>query len=272
MSNKSAIALLAAALGAVLWAILRETSWAITIDAAIERLAHSWGWERPAMIATASLYVLAGSIVGLAAWIGFGLGVRERNRKSPLEILYDPNNPKHVETRIASNDGVSRTYYHIEIFNRTTDRTVSHLVVTWDRNQLTQYIDGQLHRRHETPIHTSQGIHPQEKQKIYLLGVEDAILSVQNPDVILECTSYFTIRAKGNDAAEITAEFDYSPLRLPKILKVRYSSARTMASHSMAASAARKNVAAKVPQLSLLAIRASVSLKPCFSSRTASSR
>lgn len=224
MSNKPVIALLAALLAAALWVVLKETALAIAVEVAIENFAHSIGMSRPQMITAATPYVLALGAASAVAWVSYSLGVRDRTRKSPLEIVYHPGNPRTVETRHTWPG--TETRYYVGVLNRTTDKTVHDLEVTWDPTSFTRYIDDAVRRRDAGEdrhiLHRSASIDPQETQFAYLVGLDDRVLSFADySDDIFKHASHFTVRARGKDAKEATAEFEYSPFRFPKILRVR---------------------------------------------------
>lgn len=156
-------------------------------------------------------------------WIVYGLGVRERGKKSPLEIRYSPENPRCVETKILLHGSASR--YYIGIFNQTVDRTVHDVEVTWDPTAFTRYINGAVRERYfgedRNTLHRAASIDPQETQYSYLFGWDDKVLTVSDSLDILNRVNTFTIRARGKDATEVTAEFQYNPFKFPKLIRLR---------------------------------------------------
>ena len=216
MRRKSVLGILAFILSFLFIEFLRETYWAIAVDAFFERLAASVGIEKPALVAAAFQYLVWFSAAFIVVWIAYAIGQRDRTTKSPLEIQYRPNDPRHVEATGGLCGGASR--YYVEILNRATDRTIHDLEVTWDRTPFTGFIDSQTR---QTVLCQSEKLDPRESQRVYLFGVDDSILTTPDPIDVLRHASHFIVRARGRDAAEVTAEFEYSPLRFPKLLRVR---------------------------------------------------
>jgi hypothetical protein len=78
MANKSALALLYAALGVVIYVFLRETSWSVIVDFTMDQLAVFFAVERAKMIANAAPYVITVLLAGFLLAIAYQLGSHER--------------------------------------------------------------------------------------------------------------------------------------------------------------------------------------------------
>jgi hypothetical protein len=216
MRHKSVLGILAVVLGFLFFEFFRETYWAIAVDAFFEHMATSAGIEKPALIAAAFQYLLWFTAAFIVIWIAYAIGQQDRAIKSPLEIQYRPNDPRHVEATGGLYGGASR--YYVEILNRATDRTIHDLEVVWDRTPFTVFIDSQTR---QPVLCQSERLDPRESRLVYLFGFDDSILTTPDPVDVLRHASHFIVRARGRGAAEVTAEFEYSPLRFPKLLKVR---------------------------------------------------
>jgi hypothetical protein len=226
VSNKSTLAILGFALAALLGTILKEMYWALAFETLVERAAHALNMPRADLIAAASPYVLACAVVAVVFMVAYRVGVRDRKAKSPLSILYDERDPRHAETRRGwyETSPSSDTRYYIDILNRTTDRTISNVRVTWDTTPFTRFIDSQVRMRvsfeRRNLLDEIPSLHPQSRHRTYLFGFDDAVLSVPKHDDVLGHASHFTVRAAGDDAKEQVAVFEYSPLRFPKLRRV----------------------------------------------------
>jgi hypothetical protein len=211
---KTTIALLGALAIIVLGTYFQEIFHTILVEKILDSIARNiFDTERSKMLSYLDPYIVPFCIVSIVALAAFSFGRLERSQTSPLQISYNPNDPRHVERM---RDGDSTRYY-LEIFNRSYDRSVADLTVVWDKTPLTSYIDIAIDRY---ALLSDTSIAPRERRRIYLLGVEDAILSVSVADSVLHQSSHFVVRARGKDAAEITATFEFSPLRFPKLLQV----------------------------------------------------
>jgi hypothetical protein len=217
MSNKSTLAVCIAALAAIFFAFLKETYLTVLVDFTFDYTASFFGVERARMIAASAPFVIsamAGSVVVSVAYL---LGVRDRNAKSPLEITFDPKNPEHVRTRqgwYPETSPSSSSQYYIEVRNRTRDRTVYNVEVEWDEVPFTTFIDAELRR---DVLIKPFDLDPQERMYVHLFGVDDKICDAPNSTDLLKHASHFIARARGRDAAEITAKFEYNPFRFPKL-------------------------------------------------------
>jgi hypothetical protein len=219
VSGKSIIAVLAIFLAGLLWVMLKETAVAIAVEVAIESFAERIGVSRPQMIAAASPFVFAVLAASAVAWISYGVGVRDRKNKSPLEIVYNINNPRNIETRTQLYG--SETRYHVGVRNKATDRTVHDLEITWDPTPFTKYIDGAVRPRDHGEDRAA-ALDPRETQYAYLVGLDDKPMLFADYSMdIFKHPSFFTVRARSKDAGEVTAEFEYNPFQFPRIFRIR---------------------------------------------------
>ena len=219
MSRKSIFAIVGLVLGTVLLQLLKETYLAVAVEAATERAAQSLHIPKPEMMAGAAPYTAALLVIAVAFSIAYRIGERDRKSRPSLEILYELDNPKHVETKDGFyKESPSSTRYYVEIFNRTWDKTIADVEITWDQTPFTEFIDTEIRRSSlQNPI----SIHPQEKLRVYLFGIDDVIQAAPTDSDVVGHASTFIVRARGKDAPEITAEFEYSPLKFPKLTRLR---------------------------------------------------
>jgi len=143
----------------------------------------------------------------------FNLGRIERSQTSPLQITYNPDDPQHIERMPETNS----TRYHVEIFNKSYDRSIYDLTVVWDKTPFTYFVDTNVGRK---LLLRDSWIAPRERRRIYLFGLDDSRILVPERKDVLGHASHFVVRARGKDTAEVTETFEYSPLRYPKLLKI----------------------------------------------------
>jgi hypothetical protein len=222
------ILILLAVLGSALHSVLSESYWQALLDSIFDRVfayLEPYGITRSPVNEAISAYIVPVSIAAISLYAAYRIGVADRSKKSPLEFVYRSNDPRYVETRPGlSPDSPSNSRYYIDVFNRTTDRTVRDVKVTWDETPFTTLLDDEVRRgadyERRNLLHEASSLHPQEGQLFYLFGLDDRIVDSPDRDDVLGHASCFTVRASGTDAAEITAVFEYSPLRFPKLLRV----------------------------------------------------
>jgi hypothetical protein len=157
-------------------------------------------------------------IVGFGMSIAYTVGAKTRAQRSPLELRYDRSNPQHVETipkLYESSVGSSR--YYVEIYNQSSDRTISDVEVDWDQTPFTSFIDQECRRK---GLLDPTSIHPKQAVRIFLFGLSDKILETPNDSDVLGHSSFFTVRAHGKDAAEITMKCEFTPNTFPKLSRL----------------------------------------------------
>jgi hypothetical protein len=217
MFSRSTIVVLGTVLGTLVWVFLRDSALALAIESAMEAVARNFGISKPEMITAASPFVFALLAGWAVAWSAYGIGLRDRIQKSPLVIEYRWNDPRHVEPVPSVTGGVGTTRYYVEVFNRSTSKTVQDVVVDWDQTPFTRFIDQEVRR---DGLDSFAALHPLERRRVYLFGITDQITTVQNWKDVLGHTSFFTVRARGKDAPEVFQQFEYSPVHFPKVLRV----------------------------------------------------
>jgi hypothetical protein len=199
-----------------LWHFLEVTSVTITADTGIENFAERLDISNPKIISWLFPYIAILGTVGLIC-MGYWVRAVYRKRRSPLQIVFVADNARYVQTK-GGHQGTAFSRYYVDVFNRTNDRPVYDIKVTWNRTRLTSYVDREIGR---VALHNSPKLDPQEHQLVYLFGIVDKTLHEPNSWDVLERTSKFVVRARGRNAAEVIAEFEYSPLRMPKIRRIR---------------------------------------------------
>lgn len=76
-----------AILAAVLFAVLRETYWALMVETLIDQIAHGLGLERPKLMAVLAPLLLAGSISALLVYGAYRIGRSVESREHQAEKL-----------------------------------------------------------------------------------------------------------------------------------------------------------------------------------------
>src|SRR5262249_33938902 len=145
-------------------------------------------------------------IGGGIAWLGFLHAwpvLRDRLRRGPLAIDYRPELHASVRRR-------NMRDYHIELRNRTIDRTVDDVIVTWDETPFTRFIDERLAREWLLP---PTSIAPSASVRIFLFSAEDDLQIAENKNAVLGRPSTFIVRASGKGMDELAARFKYEPGR-----------------------------------------------------------
>jgi hypothetical protein len=131
-------------------------------------------------------------------------------RPSPLDIIYEPQKHACVRQRNLRD-------YHIEVRNRTTDRTIAGVIVTWDETPFTRFIDRKLSRDwllSPTSIEASSAI------SVFLFSLEDDVQIEENKNDVLDRVCVITVRAIGNGTHEAVARFKYEPGKTPKLKRL----------------------------------------------------
>ena len=135
-------------------------------------------------------------------------------RPSPLDIIYEPQRHACVRRQNLRD-------YHIEVRNRTTDRTIAGVIVTWDETPFTRFIDRKLSRDwllSPTSIEASSAV------SVLLFSLEDDIQTKGNRNDVLGRKCVITVRANGNGTHEAAARFRYDPGKTPKLKRLWLSS------------------------------------------------
>src|SRR5262249_21929791 len=141
----------------------------------------------------ASQISLLGPVILIAGgifWIVFPHvwpALRRGLRPGALAIVYEPQ--VHTSTR----RGNMRDY-HVEVRNRTTDRTIADVIVTWDETPFTRFMD-KKHSRDCLLSPTS--IAPSSSVSVFLFSVEDDLQTARNKKDVLGLASTFTVQATG---------------------------------------------------------------------------
>jgi hypothetical protein len=131
-------------------------------------------------------------------------------RPSTLDIIYEPQKHACVRQR-------NRRDYHIEVRNRTTDRTIAGVIVTWDETPFTRFIDRKLSRDwllSPTSIEASSAI------SVFLFSLEDDIQIKETKNDVLGRVCVITVRAIGNGTHETVARFKYEPGKTLKLKRL----------------------------------------------------
>ena len=107
--------------------------------------------------------------------------------------------------------------YYIEVRNRSTDRTISSVIVTWDETVFTRAIDNKLSRE---CLLSLTSIEPSSSVSVFLFSLKDDIRTEGNKNNELGRESTFTIRVSGNGTNESTARLRYEPDKIPKLRRL----------------------------------------------------
>ena len=177
------------------------------VDEIVDQRLQAWLAAQVGQIGPWAL--IGGGIV----WLGFSYAwpaLRRGLRPTPLAIIYQPQ----VHTSVRRRDTRD---YNIELRNRTTDRTIADVIVTWDETAFTRFIDQRLSREWLLP---PTSIQPSSSVSIFLFSVEDD-LQVVEKNAVLGRPSTVTIRASGAGIDELTARFRYEPDKSPKLRRLR---------------------------------------------------
>jgi hypothetical protein len=170
---------------------------------------QAWLAAHTTLISQIAPLVLIGGgvfwIVCLHAWPALPRWLRP----SPLDIVYNP--PAQTSGWRNMRD------YHIEVRNRTTDRTISGVIVTWDETPFTRFIDKKLSR---DCLLSPTSIKPSSSVPVFLFRLKDELRTEENKNHELGRESRFTIRVSGNGTDESTARFKYEPDKIPKLKRL----------------------------------------------------
>jgi len=128
----------------------------------------------------------------------------------PLVIIYKPQTHTSVRRR-------NMRDYYIELRNRTTDRAISDVIVTWDDTPFTRFIDEKLSRDW---LLSPTSIAPSSSVCILLFSLEDDLRIVKNKNDVLGLADTFTVRVIGKGMNELTARLRYQPDKFPKLRKL----------------------------------------------------
>jgi hypothetical protein len=108
--------------------------------------------------------------------------------------------------------------YYIELRNRSADRTISDVIVTWDETPFTRFIDEKLSRDW---LLSPTSIAPSSSVSILLFSLEDDLRTVKNRKDVLGLTSTFAVRASAKGMGELIARFRYEPDKIPKLRRLK---------------------------------------------------
>jgi hypothetical protein len=131
-------------------------------------------------------------------------------RPNPLDIIYEPQRHACVRRQNVRD-------YRIKVRNRTTDRTIAGVIVTWDETPFTRFIDRKLSRDwllSPTSIEASSAV------SVFLFSLEDDIQIKANRNDVLGRGCVITVRANGNGTHEAVARFRYDPGKTPKLKRL----------------------------------------------------
>jgi len=134
-------------------------------------------------------------------------------RPSSLDIVYEPQRHARVRRQNLRD-------YHVEVRNRTTDRTIAGVIVTWDETPLTRHIDRKLSRDW---LLSPTSIEPSSAVSVFLFSLEDDVQAKANRNDVLGRKWVITVRANGN-GTEAVARFRYDPGKTPKLKRLWLSS------------------------------------------------
>jgi len=130
-------------------------------------------------------------------------------RPSPLDIVLTP--PAQASAWRDARD------YCVEVRNRSTERTISGVIVTWDETPFTRSIDQKLSRDCLLP---PTSIEPSSSVSVLLFRLKDEHRTEGHKNDELGRESTFAIRVSGNGIDDSTARFRYQPDKIPKLRKL----------------------------------------------------
>lgn len=136
--------------------------------------------------------------------------------RPPLEILFDSADPAYVGLRpeMYPSTPIFVRDYCIKIRNNLPGGTIDDVSVHWDETPFTQFIDWEVRR---CVLLESTSIHPLATEKVWLFGLGRNRLSGTG---VLAEVQKFTIRARGKDAREVVATFEYDPGKDPMVRRL----------------------------------------------------
>jgi hypothetical protein len=195
--------------------ILAGVAWEFSADlhtffgslTTIQKL-QAWLAAHTTLISQIAPFVLIG---GGVLWIGFlhaWPALQGSLRPGPLDIIYKTPAQTSVWRNIRD--------YYIEVRNRTTDRTIPGVIVTWDETPFTRSIDKKLSRDW---LLSPTSIEPSSSVSVFLFRLKDDLQTEENKNPELRRKSTFTIRVTGN-GYESTARFKYEPDKIPKLRRL----------------------------------------------------
>jgi hypothetical protein len=153
--------------------------------------------------------LIAGGIV----WLGYLYArplLQRLLRPSPLVIIFDPRAHRSVRRNMRD--------YHIELRNRSKERTIMDVIAIWDETPFTRFVDQRLARDW---LLSPTSIPPSASVSVFLFSAEDDLAAVGNKNPALGKSSSFRVWVNATDIDELTAHFKYDPGRSPKLRRLR---------------------------------------------------
>jgi hypothetical protein len=160
----------------------------------------------------------------IGPWVLMGLGavslailhlwplIVSRLRFEPLEILYEPKDPRFVNREYRSRTMVTR--YRIGVHNATTEHSIHDVVVSADKNL---FVENTIEEAWGgTTTQRIDRIDPGATEFIEFFGLADNF-GTDDPRDVFSAARRFTIRASAKDTRETLAEFEFDRKTVPMI-------------------------------------------------------
>jgi hypothetical protein len=198
--------------------LFRETSWALTIETGVDKLAHAIGLERSAMIGVAAPYVLALGAAYAVAFVAYRLGTHERAQKPDFDILFDPKDPRFVKQ---DENETTRFFIGLRILRR---ECVLYPNVRARESEFTTSVlssFGRLEPSGSVQLYAGGALDHEDIELIELVRLPSyGFLNIRGPDDPIGHIQRFVLEARGRNATTFRAEFEYDPLKIPMIRKI----------------------------------------------------
>jgi hypothetical protein len=207
---------IALVIGGLLWHFLKETSWAIAVEASLEELAHVLGIEKAKMVATISTIVAFGTVVYAIGAVGYGLRAWQQKRVPDFDIEFVSTNSDFVTI---SED---RVHYFIRLRNMS-ERTIAWPSIRAHNslfaNQILTEIDPYSWGQPTGAmlIYVGGAIDPKAWEFIKLFDVPYDMMVHENAAIATK--HRFTLEARGQNAETLEVDFEYDPSKFPRLKK-----------------------------------------------------
>jgi hypothetical protein len=215
MSGKVVLFTGATILGGLIGHIFRETGWALTIETAVDKVAHAAGMERPEMIAAATPYIIAIAAAYGLLILGVRLGEQNRKNRPDFGIEFDAADDRFVDVL------TDRVRYFVGLRN-ASDQTIMLPSMRAHNSEFTNQILSECDPYNwgqpvgAMIIYAGGAIDPGGMELIELFSLSNDQTS--HGELLLE-EHRFTLETRGRNAKSLCVEFEYNPEKFPRIKK-----------------------------------------------------
>jgi hypothetical protein len=214
---KAILVALPAIVGLIAGRFFKDTGMAVAIEAAVDRMTHAAGMERPEMIGAAVPYVITIAICYALGVAAYRLGAQELLERPDFDLLYDPNDP-----RFASREETETQYrvaLHILCRKRVPFPNVRARESEFTARILSNF--GRLEPSGAVQLYEGGALDHKDIELILLCRLPNYdFLNLEGPDDPRGHIQRFVLEARGANTTTRRFEFEYDPLRIPMIRKI----------------------------------------------------